>query len=207
MATSFSRCFLPQTYIFEAEFECLFAIFARSSMTLNTPARIMMPIPGWSLTARTSKVTFGFQPKVFWALLLSPCRKSCWWMKGDNAGEKERKINSQDWACASQSLSLSRLGRRRRSGILAAINPSRGFLTTVLSRPPCLCQTVWAMMNCGTLVVQLFQPPPAGFCPGFNIQIMPASVKDAKNKVLFRRMRFWPRLTEGETSGRLQELW
>lgn len=38
---------------------------------------IKMQIPALSLSIRTSNVAFGFHPKTLWALLLSPCRKSC----------------------------------------------------------------------------------------------------------------------------------
>lgn len=161
------------------------------------------------------------------ASILRPCGPYCCHlvgspvvgMKWDKEGEKEKEkqtVSFEPWRHKislplSLTLSLFQGGDGGQRSSLSLIL-SRGFLTTDPSRPPGLCQTDWAIMNCGTLVVQPFQPPPnapspAGFCPGFNIQLKPASVTDGKNKLVFPWMCFWERLTGPETSGRLKEVW
>lgn len=115
---------------------------------LKLLTRIEMSIPGWSLPARTSKDTFGFQPNILWALLLSPCRCSCCWNKKEITQERKRQKNKQSGfrLCVTISLSLSLSpplplsGRRQRSEILAVINPlswlfNHAFVQTSLFVP------------------------------------------------------------------------
>lgn len=187
---------------------------------LKLLTRIEMSIPGWSLPARTSKDTFGFQPNILWALLLSPCRCSCCWNKKEITQERKRQKNKQSGfrLCVTISLSLSLSpplplsGRRQRSEILAVINPlswlfNHAFVQTSLFVPDGPGHDeLWD--SCGTTFPTSSEasppPSPAGFCPGFDIQLKPGSVQDARNKLLLLRTRFWL----GPTSAvRLKEVW